>query len=185
MTLSTLSKSTRDYIKNWGRTAANKHIQKTIKTYEGGLYIGDITAQWSDDINDFVWVAIFSLMYQRRADVLPYTAAQIFASESDATNYMTDKYYDLMESITFGQWLKIMMKRHQMTQGGLAERLGVSRVSVNHWVTNKRECTLQHWHELSVLFADLEKMPHTQLLGHMSLLYRGKSNVTASAVKIN
>ena len=169
MTLSTLSKSTRDYIKNWGRTAANKHIAKTIKTYEGGLYIGDITAQWSDDINDFVWVAIFS------PEPSWVTAAQFFASESYATNYMTDKYYDLMESITFGQWLKIMMKRHQMTQGGLASATGVSRVSVNHWVTNKRECTLQHWHELSVLFADLEKIPHTQLLGHMSLLYRGKS----------
>jgi DNA-binding transcriptional regulator YiaG len=162
-----LSKSSRDYIKNWGRTAANKHIPQTIQNFCNGLFIGDITAQWSDDSSDFVWGAIFSFT--------PGTAAQCFASEDEATKYMIAQYYIVMESATFCKWVKIMMKRHKMTQKGLAEHLGISRVSVNHWVTGKRECTLQHWHLLSVLFAGLEQMPHTQMLGHMCLLYRGKS----------
>ena len=167
----TESKATRDYIKNWGRTAAHEHTTQTFDCYNTGLHIGKVTVEWSDVCNDFIWDANCSFDTRH----YPITCTRPAYSEIDAKNYIHNTYYILMESMTFGKWLQIMMKRHEMTQAGLGERLDVSRVSVNHWVTGKRECTGQHWHDLAFLFAHLEQITDAQMLGHMSLLFKRKN----------
>ena len=50
----TESKSTRDYIKNWGRTDARSHKPKSFETYAGGLHIGTVSVVWSESASDFV-----------------------------------------------------------------------------------------------------------------------------------
>lgn len=161
----TTSKSTRDYIKNWGRTAARSHKPKTFNCYEGGLHIGSVEVQWSAHENDFVWLASMNFDGQ--------TWQNTCVCESEATSWVHAAYYNVMKSATFGKWLTVMMKRHQMTTAGLAERLGITRQTVHYWVKDERKCTdLSIYHHIAALFADLEQMEHSQMLGHMSLLFK-------------
>lgn len=159
----TESKSTRDYIKNWGRTAARSHKPKSFETYAGGLHIGTVSVVWSESASDFVWQSLPT-----------FTGgwSSVHTSETQATDALHTDYYKRMSQMSVGMWLQIMCKRHQMTQAGLAERLKLSRVTVNHWCTGKRLPDVNHWHMLSVLFANAEQCEQRQMLGHMSLLQK-------------
>lgn len=161
----TESKSTRDYIKNWGRTAARTRHVKTFDCVENGLNIGKVTVQWSEDRNDFVWLCSMNFETSTRHNT--------HTSEAESIRWMHSRYYSVMKSSTFGRWLKIMCKRHQMTITGLAERLGVTRQTVHYWVKGERQCgDLYIYNQIAALFADLEQMSHRDMLGHMSLLFK-------------
>lgn len=162
----TESKSTRDYIKNWGRTAARSHTLKTFECYEGGLHIGKVTVKWSADADDFVWVACLHV---------DHISHSVCRSEREASDAVQTMYYTMMKNMMFGQWLQMMCKRHKMTNAGFAERLNITRQTVHNWMTGKRECgDLTIYHQIASLFADLEQMSHIQMLGHMSLLFKDR-----------
>jgi len=159
----TESKSTRDYIKNWGRTAAREHKEQRCEIQNGGLNIGQVKVQWCEPENDFIWVAVLYSLTQK----------EIYWSESDATAAVHKMYHDMMSTLTFGAWLRVMCRSHQMTIAGLAERLGVTRQTVHNWVKGTRQCgDLYIYNQIAALFADLEQMSHTDMLGHMSLLFK-------------
>ena len=163
----TESKSTRDYIKNWGRTAAREHTSQSFQVHQLGLHIGKVSVDWSED-NDFQWTAHMKLDSFYSADY------EVCTSESRATAAVHRMYNNLMKKLSFGEWLQIMCKRHQMTTAGLAERLGVTRQTVHYWVKGTRQCgDLYIYNQIAALFADLEEMSHRDMLGHMSLLFRG------------
>lgn len=160
------SKSTRDYIKNWGRTAARSRQPKTFECYEGGLHIGKVTVKWSTDLNDFVWLACLNVDYISHSHC---------RSETEATDAVQTMYYTLMSKMTLGQWLKMMCRRNRITTAGFAERLGLTRQTVHYWVTDVRQCgDLNVYHQIAALFADFEGCTLNQMLGHMSLLFERK-----------
>lgn len=160
----TESKSTRDYIKNWGRTAARAGEHKTFKCYEGGLHIGRVTVKWSAEADDFVWVACLHV---------DYISHSLCRSETEATDAVQTMYYTLMKNMDMGQWLKMMCKRHEITVAGLAERIGMTRQTVHYWITGERQCAdLNVYHQIADLFAGLEGCTMMQMLGHMSLLFK-------------
>ena len=163
----TVSKSTRDYIKNWGRTAAREHTLQTFQIYNGGMNIGQVVVEWYIPDNDFRWV---SVVYRFDQNSHPTT---IHRSESEATKAVHKMYHDMMSELTFGEWLKIMCKNNKMTTAGLAERLGVTRQTVHYWVKGTRQCgDLFIYNQIAALFADLQQMSHKDMLGHMSLLFK-------------
>tara|TARA_R100001440_G_scaffold75739_1_gene103842 strand:+ start:22045 stop:22536 length:492 start_codon:yes stop_codon:yes gene_type:complete len=160
----TESKSTRDYIRNWGRTAAREHKKKTFQIHNGGLNIGQVKVQWCESENDFIWVAVL------------YSSGMMVKhlSESNAKFAVHQMYYDMMSTLTFGAWLRVMCRLHQMTIAGLAERLGVTRQTVHNWVKGTRQCgDLYIYNQIAAMFAELEQMSQKDMLGHMSLLFRG------------
>ena len=159
----TVSKSTRDYIKNWGRTAAREHKEKTFQIHNGGLNIGQVKVQWCEPENDFIWVAVLYSLTQK----------EIYMSEADATAAVHKMYHDMMSTLTFGAWIRVMCRWNHMTIAGLAERLGVTRQTVHNWVKGTRQCgDLYIYNQIAALFADLEQMSHKDMLGHMSLLFK-------------
>ena len=161
----TESKSTRDYIRNWGRTAARSRHVKTFEYVETGLNIGKVRVQWSDNRNDFVWLSSMNFDTQ--------TWHNTFESEAESVRWVHSRYYSVMKSSTFGRWLQIMCKRHQITQAGLAERLHVTRQTVHNWVKDKRQChDLTVYHQIVAMFAELEQMSQKDMMGHMSLLFK-------------
>lgn len=160
----TESKSTRDYIKNWGRTAAREQTEQTFEIYNAGLNIGHVSVHWDVVQRDFVWVAV---------RYMNGWTTSFWKSESNASAAVHKMYHDMMSSMTFGRWLQIMCKRHEMTTAGLAERLGVTRQTVHYWVKGTRQCgDLYIYNQIAALFADLEQMSHKDMLGHMSLLFK-------------
>ena len=163
----TESKSTRDYIKNWGRTAAREHTRETFQIFNGGMHIGQVVVEWYIPDNDFRWV---SVVYRYDLNSHPIT---IHRSESEATEAVHKMYHDMMSTLTFGQWLKMMCKTAEMTTAELAINLGVTRQTVHYWVKGERQCCdLYIYNQIAALFAVLEQMSHKDMLGHMSLLFK-------------
>jgi DNA-binding XRE family transcriptional regulator len=162
----TESKATRDYIKNWGRAAAREHKEQTFQIHNGGLNIGQVKVQWCEPENTFIWVAVLYSLTQK----------QIYRSESDATAAVHKMYHDMMSTLTFGQWLRVMCRWQRMTIAGLAERLGVTRQTVHYWVKGERQCgDMYIYNQIAALFAHLEQITDAQMLGHMSLLFKRKN----------
>lgn len=159
----TESKSTRDYIKNWGRTQERVKRTKSFECYFSGLHIGRVTVQWSEDRQDWVWMSVMNFDTATRHNTC--------MSQSEATDWVTKSYLTTIKCMGFGRWLKIMCKRQQWTQAGLAERIGVSRVTVNHWISGRRLTYPVHYNHIASLFAESEQMSVSDLLGHMSMLF--------------
>lgn len=159
------SKSTRDYIKNWGRSDERVKKTKSFECYFSGLYIGRVDVQWSDNRQDWVWLA--SMNFGNA------TQHNTCISETESTDWVTKSYLSTMKCMKFGEWLQAMCKRHEMTTAGLAERLGITRQTVHYWVKGERHLSdLYIYNQIAALFADLEQMKHSQMLGHMSLLFK-------------
>ena len=170
----TESKSTRDYIKNWGRTAAGKHTLQTFEIHHAGLHIGKVEIKWSESANDFVWLSVPTFICVNM-DKIYFEGgwSSIHTSEASATAAIHSDYHKRMSLMNFGNWIYVMCKRHEMTCTGFAERLGVTRQTVHNWVKDNRQCSdLFIYNEIAALFADLEQMSHKDMLGHMSLLFK-------------
>jgi DNA-binding XRE family transcriptional regulator len=160
----TESKSTRDYIRNWGRTAAREQTEQTFEIYNAGLNIGKIEIKWSESAGDFVWLCLPTFVGGW---------SFIHTSEADATDAIHTDYHKRMSEMNFGNWIYVMCKRHEMTCTGFAERLGVTRQTVHNWVKDNRQCSdLYIYNQIAALFADLEQMSQKDMLGHMSLLFK-------------
>ena len=159
----TISKATRDYIKNWGRTQERVKRTKSYECYFSGLHIGRVHVQWSEDKQDWVWLA--SMFFDNQ------TQTNTCKSQTEATDYVTAQYLTKIKCLSFGGWLRLMCKRQRWTQAGLADRVGVSRVTVCHWMSGRRLTGPGYYNQIASIFAEAEGMSVSDLLGHMSMLF--------------
>lgn len=159
----TESKSTRDYIKNWGRTQERVKRTKSFECYFSGFHIGRVQVQWSENLQDWVWLASMNFgNAPQQKTCMSYT---------ESTDYVTKQYLTTLRCMTFGEWIKCMCKRQRWTQAGLAERVGVSRVTVNHWISGRRQTGYGQYNHIASIFAEAEQMSVSDLLGHLSMLF--------------
>jgi len=162
----TESKSTRDYIRNWGRTAARQMTPQGLDVHtDTGIKCGTIHIYHNEHDNDFEW----------RAEVkwdADQTIQKICSCESDARTWVQETYYYMHRSHTLGQYLQMQMKPTNlgMTRSEMCDALQVSRITLYHWLSDARVPNYQNMQQVSVYLAGLQGITVQQMAGLLGLL---------------
>lgn len=155
-----LSKSSRDYVKNWGRTALRNKEQQTIDMGAAGF----VFVFWHPMDFDFVW----------RAQVTH--RGRVYSSdcscESEARQWVDTKHTYLTSTVTLGMWLESMMDEHNVSSTELASSMGISRMTLHQWIKDKRQPTVDNWIQLAKIWATHADKPVESMMGQMSKLQK-------------
>lgn len=155
-----LSKSSRDYVKEYGRTALRKKEGQTIDLGECGF----IYVFWHPLDFDFVWRG--QVTYR----------GSIYSSDcscmTEAVQWVQAKYKYLTSTVTLGMWLESMMDAHNVTSTDLASSMGISRMTLHQWIKDKRKPTVDNWIQLAQIWATHSDEPVESMMGQMSKLQK-------------
>jgi len=158
------TQSTRDYIKNWGRTAARKQDAQHLEVLEHGIAIGNIHVFYHLHDAEWVW----------RGEILH--RGSIYSSdcscEREAREWVRAKHSYLSTRQTFGIWLCDIMSEFEVTQVQLSDILGVSRMTVYGWLNDTRSPSIENWTGIAKYFADRAECDVNDMLGIMYHLQR-------------
>jgi hypothetical protein len=154
------SKSTRDYIRMYGRVAARQRHTQIIEVHSNGLQVGQIDVLYCTDEGDFVWHAFAGVDHSNKRQCYSYNDARTFILSLHQAGI----------DMTFGDWLDAMMSKHRLTQATICDAVGISRVTLHHWLTDERLPNVANWHQVAEVMSSHEQCTLTDMLGQMSTL---------------
>jgi DNA-binding XRE family transcriptional regulator len=155
-----MTKSTRDYIKNFGRTALRNRDTQTIDMGDAGF----ISVFYHPLDQDYVWRG--QVQYRGR----------IYSTDCncqrDAETWVNEKYKYLTSTVTLGMWIENMMEEHNVSPSYLASSIQVSRMTLHQWCKDTRQPTVDNWIALARFWSTQLDCATESMLSVMSNLHK-------------
>ena len=151
--MATLSKSTRDYVKHFGRVAHSKNTFQNLDVEnEDGVHMGVVHVFYHPADHDYVWRG----QVTHRGRVFSHDCK----TYNSAVTWVATKFEFVVNQITFGVWLEGMLVKHNISHTQLSKPvdeggIGVSRMTVHQWVNDKRKLEIGNLEKLVRFLTDL------------------------------